>query len=110
MRKSRMRRYRWLGFTGIALTPTALLIVLIAAHVIPLPVPGKAVNFGTPSNLFRQPLQLSSDTYTNADSQHFTELEPDTYSYGSTIVITFQAGRYADGGRPHNGWGNPKYA
>ena len=32
------------------------------------------------------PLQLSSDPYTNTTSQHQTEVEPDSFSNGSTIV------------------------
>ena len=31
-------------------------------------------------------VQLSSGPYTNKSSQHQTEVEPDTFSYGSTIV------------------------
>jgi len=49
--------------------------------------------------------QLSSDPYTNSSSQHKTEVEPDTYSFGSTIVVTFQAGRFYSGGGSSNiGW------
>src|SRR2546422_573793 len=49
--------------------------------------------------------QLSSDPYTNSSSQHKTEVEPDTYSFGSTIVATFQAGRFYSGGGSSNiGW------
>jgi BNR repeat-like domain len=104
MQKSYMRRYRRLAITAIIVTPTILLFVLIVMRVIPLPVSGKAIIFSTPSNYFRQPLQLSHDPYTNGDSQHFTELEPDTYSFGSTIVAAFQAGRFADGGSSNTGW------
>src|SRR5579863_2214306 len=104
MPKSRMHRRRWPGVAGLVLAPVVLLIVLVAVHVIPLPGSEKAVIFGAHSNYFRQPLQLGSDAYTNPDSQHSTEVEPDTYSYGSTIVTAFQAGRYADGGSSNNGW------
>ncbi len=49
--------------------------------------------------------QLSSDPYTNKSSQHKTEVEPDTYSFGSTIVTAFQAGRFYSGGGSSNiGW------
>src|SRR3984893_1794159 len=49
--------------------------------------------------------QLSSDPYTNSSSQHKTEVEPDTFSYGSTIVVSFQAGRFYSGGGSSNiGW------
>ncbi|HEX6481376.1 MAG TPA: sialidase family protein [Ktedonobacteraceae bacterium] len=43
-------------------------------------------------------LQLSTDTFTNPDSQHATEVEPDTFAFGSTIVSAFQVGRFFDGG------------
>ena len=42
--------------------------------------------------------QLSSDPFTNSASQHRTEVEPDTFSFGSTIVSAFQVGRFFDGG------------
>jgi hypothetical protein len=42
--------------------------------------------------------QLSVDTFTNSSSQHATEVEPDTFAYGSTIVTAFQVGRIFGGG------------
>jgi hypothetical protein len=42
--------------------------------------------------------QVSSDPFTNASSQHATELEPDTFAHGNTIVATFQVGRFFNGG------------
>src|SRR5208337_745962 len=43
--------------------------------------------------------QLSKDTFTNSSTQHATEVEPDTYSFGSMFVTAFQVGRrYANGG------------
>src|SRR6266545_2420098 len=38
------------------------------------------------------------DTFTNADSQHATSVEPDTFAFGSTIVAAAQVGRYFNGG------------
>ncbi|HZT99005.1 MAG TPA: hypothetical protein VFA10_05060, partial [Ktedonobacteraceae bacterium] len=35
-------------------------------------------------------VQISSDPFTNADSQHKTEVEPDTFAFGNTIVSAFQ--------------------
>ncbi len=58
----------------------------------------------TPSGAGTQLLQLSNDPYTNGDSQHRTEVEPDTYSYGSTIVSAFQAGRFTSVGSSNIGW------
>ncbi|HJP65205.1 MAG TPA: sialidase family protein [Actinomycetota bacterium] len=49
-------------------------------------------------------VQLSSDPYTNTSSYHQTELEPDSYSFGNTIVAAFQTGRFTDGGASNTGW------
>lgn len=49
-------------------------------------------------------LQLSSDPYTNTTSQHQTQVEPDSYSNGSTIVAATQVGRFSDGGSSNIGW------
>src|SRR5579884_315604 len=49
-------------------------------------------------------LQVSSDPYTNATSQHQTEVEPDSYASGSTIVAVTQVGRFSDGGASNIGW------
>src|SRR5207248_7938678 len=42
--------------------------------------------------------QVSADPFTNPTSQHATELEPDTFAYGGTVVATFQVGRFFNGG------------
>ena len=42
--------------------------------------------------------KISSDTFTNATSSHATQVEPDTFSFGSTIVMATQTGRFNDGG------------
>ena len=49
-------------------------------------------------------LQISSDPYTNSDSQHQTETEPDTFANGSTIISVFQVGRFDTGGSSNIGW------
>jgi len=49
-------------------------------------------------------LQVSTDPYTNSTSQHQTEVEPDSYSNGSTIVAATQVGRFTDGGASNIGW------
>src|SRR5512142_1718795 len=49
-------------------------------------------------------VHISTDPFTQATCQasnttnHHTEVEPDTFSNGSTIVATFQVGRVYDGG------------
>src|SRR4051812_50161266 len=42
--------------------------------------------------------QVSADPFTNPTSQHATELEPDTFANGSTVVAAFQVGRFFNGG------------
>jgi len=42
--------------------------------------------------------QISTDPFTDVDAQHKTEVEPDTFSFGSTIVSAFQVARIPDGG------------
>jgi hypothetical protein len=48
--------------------------------------------------------QIAVDPFTNTSSQHKTIVEPDTYSFGSTIVATAQFGRTFDGGATDIGW------
>ena len=43
-------------------------------------------------------VQISSDPFSNFDSQHLTEVETQIYGNGSTIVATFQQGRFEGGG------------
>ncbi len=47
---------------------------------------------------------VSEDPYTNASSYHRTEVEPDSFAFGSTIVATFQAGRFESNGASNLGW------
>src|SRR5437870_8510904 len=49
-------------------------------------------------------VRLSTDPYTNTSSQHKTEVEPDSFAFGSTMVTTFQVGRFTDGGASNVGW------
>ncbi|GAA1220487.1 hypothetical protein GCM10009665_08200 [Kitasatospora nipponensis] len=48
--------------------------------------------------------QVSSDPYADAQAQHATEVEPDTFAYGSTVVSAFQVGRVSGGGASNIGW------
>ncbi len=49
-------------------------------------------------------LQLSRDTTVDAQSQHETQVEPDSFAFGSTIVTLFQTGRNEGGGAAAHGW------
>ena len=63
--------------------------------------------------------RISSDPLSNTTSQHATEVEPDTFASGSTIVSAFQVGRFFDGGATDIGvarstdggasWGTPGF-
>jgi hypothetical protein len=49
-------------------------------------------------------VQISSDPFTNSSSQHQTQVEPDTFASGNTVVSAFQTGRFTDGGSSGLGW------
>lgn len=48
--------------------------------------------------------QVISDPFSNPQSQHATAVEPDTFAFGSTIVVVSQIGRYFDGGASGTGF------
>lgn len=86
-------QYRWRMSIGIVLTFSALILALVFM------LSSEALTFAAVPIV-----QISTDPYTNSTSQHQTEVEPDTFSFGSTIVSVFQAGRFSDGGASNNGW------
>ncbi len=47
---------------------------------------------------------LSTDPYTDQTSQHQTEVEPDTFAFGNTVVSALQVGRFFDGGASNIGF------
>ncbi len=49
-------------------------------------------------------IQLGTDPYPNSTSRHRTNVEPDSFSYGSTVVSAFQVGRFFSGGASNMGW------
>jgi hypothetical protein len=83
-----LSRYRWPGVAIVALT-FSLIFVFVTTLVVSA----------------NEPLtQISSDPYTNPTSNHKTQVEPDTFAFGNTIVSTFQSGRFFDGGASNIGW------
>ncbi len=42
--------------------------------------------------------QISMDTITGGGGQHATEVEPDSFAFGQTVVAVFQVGRIENGG------------
>jgi hypothetical protein len=47
---------------------------------------------------------VSVDPYTNVTSYHQTEVEPDTYAFGNTVMGVHQTGRFQDGGASNIGY------
>ncbi|GHO71970.1 hypothetical protein KSC_108620 [Ktedonobacter sp. SOSP1-52] len=78
---------------GRSLVPFSLLLVCLLALAFPQ-------HASAATTL----VQLSSDPYTNSSSQHQTQVEPDSFSFGSTIVSAFQVGRIYGGGSSNIGW------
>ena len=91
---STLSRKLWRSCAALALT-VAVMLTLASANL-------AFASGGAPL------LRLSSDPYTNTTSQHKTQVEPDTFSYGSTIVSAFQSGRFFDGGSSNIGWATSK--
>jgi hypothetical protein len=50
------------------------------------------------------PTPIGDDPYTNPSSQHRTQVEPDSFSHGNTLVAAFQTGRFFDGGASNIAW------
>jgi len=48
------------------------------------------------------PFPVSDDPYTNSGPGHKTQVEPDSFAFGQTIVTTSQSGRYFSGGGASN--------
>jgi hypothetical protein len=66
-----------------------------------------ALTFALAGNAFANvPLTtVGTDPFTNTSSYHKTQVEPDSYSFGNTIVFTYQGGgRFTDGGSDDIGW------
>ncbi len=60
------------------------------------------VGVGSAGTVLAHP--ISNDPYTNPDSQHATQVEPDSFAHGDTIVAAFQTGRFFSGGASNLGW------
>ena len=48
--------------------------------------------------------QISRDPYRGGRAQHATEAEPDSFSWGSTVLAAFQVARFTDGGAQNIGF------
>lgn len=70
---------------------------ITAALLAPAVVAGMLLAAG-PASANAQVNQVSSDPFTDVQAQHQTEVEPDTFAFGNTIVSAFQVGRVFNGG------------
>jgi RTX calcium-binding nonapeptide repeat (4 copies) len=52
--------------------------------------------------------QISRDIGGEFPAQHETQVEPASFSFGSTVVTVFQSGRHLDGGADQNGFATSK--
>jgi hypothetical protein len=79
------------GLRRLAVVPVSILTVL-------------AMSSAASANVAIQ--KISHDPFTNLAGNlwHQTQVEPDTFGWGSTIVSVFQTGRYTDGGSDDTGW------
>jgi hypothetical protein len=73
-------------------------VVGVAAVVLAVSAPSAAAAANVTLTL------VSADPFTNPTSQHATELEPDTFAWGNTVVGAFQTGRFFGGGASDIGW------
>jgi hypothetical protein len=77
---------------GLSL-PSYLTLMLTLATSLALALPASAQS---------ALVKISTDSFTNSDSDHKTEVEPDTFAWGNTIVSAFHIAR-----RPGSiGWGS----
>jgi hypothetical protein len=71
---------------------------LLTATLLPAAVAGGLLVSATSASANVAVTQVSSDPFTDAQAQHRTEVEPDTFAFGTTIVSAFQVGRVSGGG------------
>jgi len=71
---------------------TAAVVAVFVLALVPSPASAAA------------PVQISSDTSASSDAQHATQVEPDTFAFGATVVAAFQSGRYVNGGASRIGF------
>ncbi|WP_042447402.1 putative Ig domain-containing protein [Streptacidiphilus jiangxiensis] len=92
------------GKRSLPLVSTLAAALVLAAPALAGSAQAAATNHGAPHPVVPTLTQVSSDPYSDSQAQHATEVEPDTFSYGSTIVSAFQVGRVSGGGASNIGW------
>ena len=75
----------------------------LAARAVPIAL-GLVLVAGTTASAAVNLTRVSVDIYTDTQAQHRTEVEPDVFASGATIVSAFQVGRVFGGGASNIGW------
>jgi hypothetical protein len=78
----------------------AAIVALAATFVPSVTSATPLLNGAAPLN----PIQVSTDPFTNTSGQHATELEPDTFAWDDTVVSSSQVDRFPDGGASDISW------
>src|SRR5438874_2451495 len=87
---STVSRHQWRMAIPIALAILALILSLVFTLA--------SRGYSHAAAAIQPITQISHDPFHNAISQHQTEVEPDTFAFGNTIVSGFQQGRVWNGG------------
>jgi hypothetical protein len=89
---STVSRHPWRMAIPIALAILALILSLVFTFV------SRGYSHAASQTSSEPLIQISSDPFHNNTSQHHTEVEPDSFAFGNTIVSAFQQGRFWNGG------------
>jgi hypothetical protein len=84
-----------------------LLVIVLVSALADSPTPTAAQAYLDDATATQQAVTLSvvsEDPYANPDTYHQTQVEPETSSFGSTIVSAFQTGRSLEWGASNLGW------
>src|SRR6266581_7291474 len=94
-------RFHWRTSLALFLASSLVFACSSTPHKL---TPTSITHSFTPTSPLGALTQISSDPYTNKTSQHKTEVEPDSFAFGNTVVAAFKVGRYFKGGASNIGW------
>jgi hypothetical protein len=81
-----------IGYSVFALAAAAIIAAGCGGgSTIPGPLPSLPP---VPSPMTQNVVRISTDPFTNPTSMHATQVEPDAFAFGTTIVAAFQSGRF----------------
>lgn len=77
---------------------------MLAGRVVGLGAAAALVVVSIASAHVHSPQGIGGDSYRNPTSMHATNVEPDSFSWGNTIVTAVQTGRFNNGGGSNVAW------